>query len=255
MKAELSAAAKGAAGRAAALLDAVPVPQDVPVPLVDEWRWWAAKQVQGAIATEEVMDKDGECGLVLERIARAAARLLPTWEMAARAAEVDRVLKLVDQAHWAEGWIHQFTGRGRRPTAAEDLENIGFVLDAMLAGWSQSAARAVAENRAHGGLAPTTAEITRSLTRAVVSMTDHEVFAPIASYVRTYRELRLPVVLDGKGRYGRLDVVIWIPHGPDIVVEIDSAPSAVSAGNLAFARDVGAFATVGPFRLGRNPGD
>ncbi|MFD5516367.1 zinc-ribbon domain-containing protein [Streptomyces sp. NPDC127066] len=241
LKAELSAAAKGAVGRAAALLDAVPVPQDVPVPLVDEWRWWAAKQVQGAIAAEEVMDKDGECDLVLERVVRAAARLLPTWETAARAAEVDGVLKLVGQAHWAEGWMHQLTGRGPQPVAAEDRENIGFVLDAVLADWSQSAARAVAKDRARGGLAPTTAEITRSLTRAVMSMTDHEVFAPSAPYVHTYRELRLPVVPDGRDRYGRVDVVIWIPGGADIVVEIDSAPNAASAQKLAFARDVGAW--------------
>ncbi|MER5399851.1 hypothetical protein [Streptomyces sp. NPDC002599] len=72
-------------------------------------------------------------------------------------------------------------------------------------------------------------------------MTDHEVFAPIAPYLRTYRELRLPVVPDGKDRYGRVDVVIWIPGGPDIVVEIDSAPNAASAQKLAFARDVGAW--------------
>lgn len=54
-----------------------------------------------------------------------------------------------------------------------------------------------------------------------------------ARYLRTYRELRIPVVPDGKGRYGRLDVVIWLPGGPDIVVEIDSAPNAASRRSTA----------------------
>ncbi|RKN06999.1 hypothetical protein [Streptomyces radicis] len=39
----------------------------------------------------------------------------------------------------------------------------------------------------------------------------------------------MPVVPEGKGRHGRLDVVVWLPGGPDIVVEI------------AFARDAGAY--------------
>jgi hypothetical protein len=63
----------------------------------------------------------------------------------------------------------------------------------------------------------------------------------LAPYARAYRELRLPVVPDGKGRYGRLDVVIWMPGLPDVVVEIDSAPNAASAQKLAFARGAGAY--------------
>jgi hypothetical protein len=134
------------------------------------------------------------------------------------------VLRLVDQAHWAEGWLHQLTGRRPRPAAADDLDAIAFLLGEVLADWSQGAAEAVAQNRANGHPAPTTAEITRSLTRAVLSTTDDEVFAPLARYLRPYRELRVPVVPNGKGRYGRLDVVIWLPGGPDIVVEIRLRP-------------------------------
>ncbi|MFE4752405.1 hypothetical protein ACFRIB_19355 [Streptomyces mirabilis] len=101
--------------------------------------------------------------------------------------------------------------------------------------------RTYSENRANGYPAPTTAQITRSLTRAVVSMTDDEVFDPLARYLRAYRELRVPVVPDSKRRYGRLDVVIWLPGAiPDIVVEIDSPPNPASAQKLALARDVGA---------------
>jgi hypothetical protein len=150
------------------------------------------------------------------------------------------VLRLVDQAHWAEGWLHVLAGRRPRPVEKEDLENVAFLLGEVLADWSQSAAEAVAQDRANGHRPPTTSELTRSLTRAVLSMCEESVFEPLAPFLRTYRELRLPVVPEGKGRYGRLDVVIWLPGGPDIVVEIDSAPNPASAQKLAFARDVGA---------------
>ncbi|WP_432154809.1 hypothetical protein [Streptomyces tricolor] len=211
------------------------MPQEVPAPLVTEWRWWAAKYLQGAIAAEEVMGKDGERDRVLARVTAAAATLLPTKEQAGRAAAAEGALRLVDQAHWAEGWLHQLTGRPPRPVPGDDLENFPFLLEEILTGWARNAAEAVAENRADGYPAPTTAEITRSLTRAVLSMTDDEVFAPLA---RTYRELRVPVAPDGKGRYGRLDVMPGTI--PDIVVEIDSAPNPASVNKLAFARDVGA---------------
>jgi hypothetical protein len=125
--------------------------------------------------------------------------------------------------------------------AEEDLEGVACLLGEVVAEWSKDAAQAVAADRANGRPAPTTADITRSLTRAVLSLVRDSVFEPVAPDLRTYRELRLPVVPEGKGRYGRLDVVIWLPGGPDIVVEIDSAPNPASAQKLAFARDVGAF--------------
>ncbi|MFJ9743108.1 hypothetical protein [Streptomyces sp. NPDC101166] len=55
---------------------------------------------------------------------------------------------------------------------------------------------------------------------------------PVARRLRTYRELRVPVVRDGKGRYGRLDVVIWMPGMiSNIVVEIDYGPRTRPAGH------------------------
>jgi hypothetical protein len=186
LKAELSAAAKAAAGRAAELLDAVELPRDLPAPLATEWRWWATKHLQGAIAAEEKLGKDGERDRGLARVTAAAATLLPTKEAAGRAAAADGVLRLVDQAHWAEGWLHQLTGRRPRPAAADGLDTIAFLLGEVLADWSQGAAEAVAANRANGHPAPTTAEITRSLTRAVLSTTDDEAFAPLARYLRPY---------------------------------------------------------------------
>lgn len=238
MKAELSAAAKAAAGRAAELLNAVPVASGVPAPLVTEWRWWAAKYLQGAIAAEEVMGKDGEREKVLARVTAAAASLLPTKEAAGRAAAEGGVLRLLDQAHWAEGWLHVLTERRPRRADKDHLDNLAWLLGEILADWSQEAAEAAAANRRP----PTTAELTRSLTRAVATLKDELVRdSPLAPLARTYKELRLPVVPDGKGRYGRLDAVIWLPGGADIVVEIDSAPNPSSAQKLTFARDAGAF--------------
>ncbi|MEV4506635.1 zinc-ribbon domain-containing protein [Streptomyces klenkii] len=242
LKAELSAAAKAAAGRAGKLLDAVALPEGTPAPLALEWRWWAAKHLQGAIAAEENLGKDGQRDQVLAQVTAAAARLLPTKEDAGRAAAREGVLRLVDQAHWAEGWLHTLTGRRPRRADKDHLDNLAWLLGEILADWSQDAAEAVAANRANGHRPPTTAELTRSLTRAVLSLKDELVRdSPLAPLARTYKELRLPVVPDGKGRYGRLDVVIWLPGGPDIVVEIDSAPNPASAQKLAFARDAGAF--------------
>ncbi|MGK4586016.1 zinc-ribbon domain-containing protein [Kitasatospora sp. HPMI-4] len=242
MKAELSAAAKAAAGRAAGLLDAVVLAPDVPAPLATEWRWWAAKHLQGAIAAEEVMGKDGERDRVLAKVTATAATLLPSTADAGRAAAQEGVLRILDQAHWAQGWLHQLTGRGPHRAPQDHLENLAWLLGEVLADWSQNAAEAVAANRADGHRPPTTAELTRSLTRAVLSLKDEFVHdSPLEHLARTYKELRVPVVPDGKGRYGRLDVVIWLPGGLDIVVEIDSAPNPSSAQKLTFARDAGAF--------------
>ncbi|MFB7031851.1 MULTISPECIES: zinc-ribbon domain-containing protein [unclassified Streptomyces] len=241
IKAELSAAAKAAAGRAAELLDAVPLPEDMPAPLATEWRWWASKHLQGAIAAEKVLGKEGAREDMLSSVSAMGARLLPSKEDAGRAAAADGVLRLLDQAHWAEGWLHVRTGRAPRPVPEEDLEGVAIMLGNILSDWSQRAAASVARDRANGHRPPATAEITRSLTQAVTSFRDENVIGPIAKYARVYRELRVPVVPDGKGRFGRLDVVVWLPGVPDLVVEIDSRPNPASAQKLTFARDAGAY--------------
>ncbi|MFE5857820.1 hypothetical protein ACFQ61_31975 [Streptomyces sp. NPDC056500] len=80
LKKELSAAAKAVAGHTGKLLDAVPVPTDVPAPLVTEWRWWATKHLQGAIVAEEKMGREGRTD-ELTQVTEMAA-LLPTKEAA-----------------------------------------------------------------------------------------------------------------------------------------------------------------------------
>ncbi|MEU9256209.1 hypothetical protein AB0D66_30795 [Streptomyces sp. NPDC048270] len=150
IKAELSTAAKAAAGRAAELLDAVPLPEDMPAPLATESRWWASKHLQGAIAAEEVLGKEGAREEMLSSVSAMGARLLPSKEDAGRAAAHDGVLRLLDQAHWAEGWLHVRTGRAARPVPEKDLEGVAIMLGNILADWSQRAAASVARDRANG---------------------------------------------------------------------------------------------------------
>lgn len=122
LKAELSAAAKAAADRAGKLLDAVALPADMPAPLATEWRWWAAKHLQGAIAAEEKMGKEGRTDEVLASVTEMAARLTPTKEKAGRAAATDGMLRLLNHTgdssaaalqDWAHGWakLKAFTER------------------------------------------------------------------------------------------------------------------------------------------------
>ncbi|MFE9254126.1 zinc-ribbon domain-containing protein [Streptomyces sp. NPDC006879] len=237
LKKELSAAAKAAAGRAGKLLDTVVLPADMPAPLAAEWRWWAAKHLQGAIAAEEKMGKEGRTDEVLASVTEMAARLTPTKEKAGRAAATDGVLRILNQAHWAEGWLHVLTGRGPRPVAEQDLQDIALILADYLQRWTDDAAAQVAQNRADGYGPPSTPQITKALTGAVLDFA-RTVLGPNC---RAYRELRLPLVPDGKGRYGRADVVICSPLSPGLVIELDSRPNPASAQKLAFARDAGAF--------------
>ncbi|MFB7083384.1 hypothetical protein [Streptomyces sp. NPDC056308] len=119
-----------------------------------------AKYLQGAIAAEEKMDKEGRTDEVLASVTEMAARLLPAKEAAGRAASADGggVLRLLDRAHWAKGWLHVLTGRSPRPVEEEDLEGVAIMLGDVLANWSQGAAEAVTQNRADGHRPPTTAE-------------------------------------------------------------------------------------------------
>ncbi|WP_435124484.1 hypothetical protein [Actinacidiphila sp. bgisy144] len=171
-----------------------------------------------------------------------AARLLPTKEKAGRGAVDGGVLRPLGQAHWAEGWLHQLTGRAARRVEKDDLGTMAWSLGEILAACSHRAAEAVAAVHAKGQGPPSTAGATRVLTKVVLSFKDELVRdSPLAPCARANKELRLPAVPDGKGRHGRVDVVVWIPGGPNFVIEIDSAPNAASAEKLALVRDVGVF--------------
>nr|WP_254650952.1 DUF4158 domain-containing protein [Streptomyces sp. GbtcB7] len=123
----------------------------------------AAKHLQGAIAAEEQMGREGRTDEVLAQVTEVAARLLPTKEAVGRAAANGGVLRLLDQAHWAEGWLHQLTRRAARRVDKDTLDNMAWLLGEILADWSRRAAETVAADREKGHGPPATAEVTRVL--------------------------------------------------------------------------------------------
>ncbi|MER7309965.1 hypothetical protein E5082_30020 [Streptomyces griseoluteus] len=111
----------------------------------------------------------------------------------------------------------------------DDLENVAWLLGEIFAAWSQRAAEAVAAYRARAYGPPTTADVTRALTGVVLSFKDELLQdSSLAPDARAYTELRLPMVPNGRGRYGRADVVVWVSGGLNFVIEIDSAPNPAS---------------------------
>ncbi|MGA5823494.1 zinc-ribbon domain-containing protein [Kitasatospora sp. NPDC094028] len=237
IKAKMARVAKASAPKAAKLLDEVTLPPQVPPPLVAEWRFWAAKHLQGAFGAEAALDnREGEVNAVLVRVTVQAAVLLPTKAEAGRASAAGGVLKILDHAHWAEGWLHYLTGRKPRPVDADELDEVTGVFRGWLTEWAEEALTAVRAEKA----VPETAAITRILTKEVGEL-GRSLSDPLFGIpAQPYRELRLPVVPPGATRYGRLDTVIRQIGARDIVVEIDSAPNPGSAAKLAFARDAGA---------------
>lgn len=197
---------------------------DTPVPLAWEFRTHAMKLMQGALVAEHAWGKPHAVGDVTGQLRGMARRLVPTIEQAASAARDDGVLRLVEHGYWAAGLLYELTGKPMRPAPG--------ALDATAAALKSWLDQMAALLAATGGTDARTA--TRNLTSAVREA------ARATPGARAYGELRVPVVRAGGVRYGRLDVVIWHPDLPDVVVEIDSAPNAESVRKLEFARDAGA---------------
>nr|WP_239647935.1 Tn3 family transposase [Nocardiopsis ganjiahuensis] len=235
LKADLGAAARGFVGKAQEMIAAIEVEPAAPAPLVAEWRWWAAKHLQGALAAEQVMDQAGRVEQVLATITERARHLAPTTAEAGRAAAADGVLTLLERGHWAQGWLRHLTGRRPRPLPTAEIAQVGEAFHTWLAGWVRAVA--AEHDPAHQG--HSTARLTTALTRQITAFTD--AYFP-AETGRAWRGLGLPVLPPGAQRYGRLDVVLWHPVFAPVVIEIDSAPNRSSAAKLAFARDAGALA-------------
>lgn len=234
-KAELSAAAKASAPKAAELISAIPVQEGAPEPLIREWRWWAAKYLQGALGREDVGMGDAAVAEVLAAVTEQAAHLLPAKADAGRAAADTGVLRILDHAHWANGWLHHLTGRRPRPVSDDELAAVARWFTGWFGEWADD--MAARETTSQLG----TAQMTKLITREVGDLA-RAIPCPTPLRVRAYREVRLPVVPPGAVRYGRLDTLICHPAG-EIAVEIDSGfPQSLrsSAAKLAFARDVGA---------------
>lgn len=150
----------------------------------------------------------------------------PSIWQAANAANGVGVLPLLDQdrsrGHWAAGWLYWLTG-----CAMPCPEGMLASTANALAGWLENSLHDLPRTA-------DTARVTRCLTYAAWDAADA---TPDA---KSWRELRLPVITPGTKNYGRLDVVIWHPHRPDIVIEIDSTAKRGSIQKLEFARDAGA---------------
>jgi hypothetical protein len=95
------------------------------------------------------------------------------------------VLRILDQARWAAGWLHHLTCAQPHPVGQDDLDDaVGLV--AQLTG----AAATVVKQHERG-----TADTTGILTHAIAEL-PRRVRNKYASdnHWRTYRELRLPVL-------------------------------------------------------------
>ena len=205
--------------------------ESAPEPLVREWRWWAAKYLQGALGREAVGLDGAAVAEVLAAVTDQAAHLLPAKADAGRAAADTGVLRILDHAHWANGWLHHLTGRRPRPVETDVLHTAG----RWFTGWFGEWADDMAARETSPQLS--TAQMTKLITREVGDLA-RAIPCPAPLRVRAYREVRLPVVPPGAVRYGRLDTLICHPAG-EIAVEIDSGfPDSLrsSAAKLAFAR-------------------
>jgi hypothetical protein len=236
-RAELSKAAKESAPEAADLIAAIPVQEGAPEPLAREWRWWAAKYLQGALGREAVggWGEAPPIAEVLTAVTDQAAHLLPTKADAGRAAAETGVLRILDHAHWANGWLHHLTGRRPRPVSADELGVVAGWFTTWFGEWANDMAARETTSQL------STAQMTKLITREVGDLA-RAIPCPPPLRVRAYKEVRLPVVPPGAVRYGRFDTLICHPAG-EIAVEIDSGfPDSLrsSAAKLAFARDAGA---------------
>jgi hypothetical protein len=233
---QAAATARKSGPQAAELVEAIErdyLSPDVPAPLAWEFHRHAMRFMQGAIGAEQARVKPGAIGGTNGQLRALARSLPPTIEEATAAAGDSGVLRILDQAHWAAGWVHHLSCTEPHPVSQDDLDDAAH----LVAQLTEDAATLIKQQGMR------TADITGILTHAIAELPRRVQYKYKSDNKwRTYRELRLPVLRPGAVRYGRLDLVIWHPEFTDIVVEIDSAPNPDSARKLEFARDAGAFA-------------
>jgi hypothetical protein len=211
--------------RAGALLDDLPVP-DVPAALLFEWRRTALHEIRGAIVNEELFGKTGMVGTTLaQQRRRLAAGLIPSVEEL-RAAVAGGQAEAVGVGDGDEEPLV------RELTAALVAEVLALI-----------------EEHGPGGLRVTDA--TRFLTASVRRWAEDRESKWYSRRWIIYRELSLPVTPGNSTRFGRLDLTVMRPDGPDLVVEIDSAHNAQTVEKLRFARDAGAVAIWVRWNAGR----
>ena len=130
------------------------------------------------------------------------------------------MFKVGDKFHWTRGWQHHFT-----PTAHDWLTPDADILTGLEAAMSRALVRAEQNSMS-------TAATTKAITNTLVA------WARKAGYT-AIKELSIPVVPIGGTAYGRVDLIVFRPGQPELVIEIDSANTARSVPKLEFARDAG----------------
>jgi hypothetical protein len=111
---------------------------DCPEPLAWEYRNYFTKFMQGALGAEKAGAKQGAVADVRSRMGAAAKTLMPDIGECAAAAQRDGVLRIMDQAHWAAGWLYELTGKPMRP-----------VPDGLAAGRGRTAGLGPSRDRRH----------------------------------------------------------------------------------------------------------
>src|SRR5205814_2378001 len=154
---------RGSAPQAAKLAAAIErdyLSPAVPQPLAWEFRRYAMKLMQGAIGAEQAGVKRGAIGNVTGQLRAAARSLPPTSEQVTVLAEHGAVLKILDQAHWAAGWLHHLTAAQPHPVCQDDLAEAA----ALVAKLTEDAAALAAQQEWR------TADTTGILTHAITEL-------------------------------------------------------------------------------------
>jgi hypothetical protein len=217
--------------RAQALVDALEVP-DVPAPLAAEWRRTAVHALRLAVVAQEGFGRDGAITAALAAQRRAAASLLPSDVALQAAIAAGEPVTVTGRAHWPVGWQHHlYTADNTKPVQDDALvEQLHTVLTAQVAALVDRFGRARQLAKA---------DVTAVLTGTIVEWARAQRTPGVLGW-NAYRELSLPVAPAGSTRFGRIDLTVMRPVGPDLVVEIDSTHAERNLAKLAFARDAGA---------------
>lgn len=232
--------------RARALLDDLPVP-DVPAALLFEWRRTALHEIRSAIVKEERFDKTGMVGTTLaQQRRRLAAGLVPSVEELRATVAACEPVRILDKGHWPAGWLHLLC-RQQAEVSGNDVSEELLVNELTAA----LAAEVIALTKEYGPGRLRVTDATKFLTAAVRRWAEDRESKWRSHRWIAYRELSLPVTPGGSARFGRLDLTVMRPDGPDLVVEIDSTHNAQTVEKLGFVRDAGAVAIWVRWNAGR----
>lgn len=211
------------------LLEAVDT-SGLPVPLRTEWRYQAQKMLRSAVAQERHHGVDGAVERTLAALHSPTLESLVPEQVLEGAVRQRKPVTVFRRAFWAPGWRVSVEGQPR--TAVMDATAVDGLRQHLEAAVSRAASDGAAGRHS-------VSELTTWLTENVAAWAYGQV-ADRPGRWNVYRELSLPVAPRNSSRYGRLDVTVMRPGGPDLVVEIDSAHNDGSVEKLVFVRDAGA---------------